>query len=398
VTGPSSRRQFLGYLGAAAAGAAASVPVTARALGQPEDAYAPSTPIHTLSPYGVHQRGIADPTQRFVTLVALDLQPDTDADALGRLMRLWTGDVVALTQGRPAPGDTAPDLVLANTDLTVTVGWGPGVFDLPRLGPARPQGLVEIPQMRHDRLEDRWSGGDLLLVVGAHDGTTVEHVVRRMVADSAPFARPRWRQNGFWNGFGEDGAPATGRNLFGQVDGSGNAAPGTEVFDETVWASEPGWFAGGTNLVVRRIRMDLDSWDTLTRSEQERAVGRRLSDGAPLSGVTEKDDLDLSATEQGRLVIAERAHARLAHPTLNDGARIFRKGANYAFDDGSGSTESGLVFQSYQADIGKQFVPMQQRLDGADMLNEWTTAIGSAEFAVLPGFSRDGWLGETLLG
>lgn len=395
---PSSRRQFLGYLGAAAAGAAASVPVTARAVAEPEETPAPSTPIHTLTPYGAHQRGVADPTQRFVVLVALDLLPEVDAEALGRLMRLWSGDVVALTQGRPAPGDTAPDLALANTDLTITVGWGPGVFDLPGLGTARPPGLAEIPPMRHDRLKGGWSGGDLLLVIGAHDGTTVEHVVRRMTADASPFARPRWRQSGFWNGFGEDGAPATGRNLFGQVDGSGNPAPGTDLFDRTVWTSEPGWFAGGTTLVVRRIRMDLDSWDTLTRSEQEHAIGRRLSDGAPVSGGGERDDLDLTATDQGRLVIARGAHARLAHPALNDGARIFRKGANYAVDDGSGATESGLVFQSYQADIGRQFVPMQRRLDEADMLNEWTTAIGSAVFAVLPGFEKEGWLGDTLLG
>lgn len=394
----SSRRQFLGYLGAAAAGAAASVPVTARAVAEPDVGSGPSVPMHTLSPYGAHQRGVADPTQRYVVLVALDLLAGMDPDALGRLMRLWTGDVEALTQGRPAPGDTAPDLAAANTDLTVTVGWGPGVFDLPGLGAARPPGLVEVPPMRHDRLEGRWSGGDLLLVVGAHDGTTVEHAVRRMVADAAPFARPRWRQSGFWNGFGADGAPATGRNLFGQVDGSANPSPGTRLFDDTVWSRDPVWFAGGTTLVVRRIRMDLDTWDTLTRAEQERAVGRRLTDGAPLTGGGEKDDLDLAATSAGRPVIAMRAHARLAHPTMNRGARIFRKGVSYTVDDGSGASESGLVFHSYQADIRRQFVPIQQRLDGSDLLNEWTTAVGSAVFAVLPGFEEGGWLGETLLG
>ncbi len=43
-----------------------------------------------------------------------------------------------------------------------------------------------------------------------------------------------------------------------------------------------------------------------------------------------------------------------------------------------------------------QFVPLQQRLDQADALNTWTTAIGSAVFAVLPGFEPGGWLGEAL--
>jgi dye decolorizing peroxidase len=311
-------------------------------------------------------------------------------------MRLWTGDVVALMAGRAAPGDTAPELAEPNAGLTVTVGWGPGVFDLPGLAGARPAGLHEIPPMRHDRLEERWSGGDLLLVVGAHDGTSVAHAVRRLVADAAPFARLRWRQSGFWNGFGKDGSPATGRNLFGQVDGSGNPVPGTRTFDETVWASEPGWFAGGTTLVVRRIRMDLDHWDTATRAEQEASVGRRLADGAPLTGGTEKDDLDLDATQDGRPVIDMRAHARLAHPTMNNGFRIFRKGLNYTHDSSDG-TESGLVFLSHQAEIARQFTPMQHRLDQADLLNEWTTAVGSAVFAVLPGFEEGGWLGETLL-
>ncbi|MFZ5849143.1 MAG: Dyp-type peroxidase [Actinomycetota bacterium] len=394
----SSRRQFLGYVGAAAAGAAASAPLTALAIGQEQPAVGgPATPMATVSPYGVHQAGITTPTQRFTELVALDLLPDTDAEALGRLMRLWTGDVVALMAGRAAPGDTAPELAVPNADLTVTVGWGPGVFGLDGLTDARPPGLHEIPPMKHDRLEERWSGGDLLLVVAAHDGTSVAHAVRRLVADAGPFARLRWRQSGFWNGFGKDGSPATGRNLFGQVDGSANPAPGTKVFDETVWAKEPGWFAGGTTLVLRRIAMDLDLWDTVTRAEQEASIGRRLADGAPLTGGEEGDDLDLTATEGGRPVIAMRAHARLSHPTMNNGFRIFRKGLNYTHDDGRGGVESGLLFLSHQADIARQFTPMQQRLDMADLLNEWTTAVGSAVFAILPGFTDGGWLGDTLL-
>ena len=64
----------------------------------------------------------------------------------------------------------------------------------------------------------------------------------------------------------------------------------------------------------------------------------------------------------------------------------------------TGRSHAGLIFCSFQADIATQFVPLQQRLDEGDALNEWTTAIGSAEFAILPGFERGGWLGERLLG
>jgi dye decolorizing peroxidase len=165
-----------------------------------------------------------------------------------------------------------------------------------------------------------------------------------------------------------------------------------------VWAEEPGWFRGGTTLVVRRIKLNLDTWDELTRSEQERAVGRKLSDGAPLTGSAEHDELDLTKRDgDGRLVIAENAHARLSHHSTNDGRRIFRKGLNYVHDIGA-ARESGLIFLSYQADVTAQFYPLLARLDAADALNEWTTTIGSATFAIPPGFTPTTWLAQGLLG
>jgi dye decolorizing peroxidase len=330
-----------------------------------------------LSPYGEHQAGIAVGAPASAELVALELT--TDRAGLGRLMRLWTSDVVALAGER----------------VTVTVGFGPRVFELTG---QRPRGLDDIPAMRHDRLEAAWSGGDLLLMIGADDAGSVVNAVRRLVADAKPFASPVWRQTGFWDSTGPNGEPVTGRNLFGQVDGTGNPAFGTPEFDDTVWSKDgPDWFRGGTTLVVRRIRMNLDSWDQLTRSEQERAVGRKLSTGAPLTGTVEHDELDLEARDaDGRLVIAQNAHARLSHHTENDGRRIFRKGLNYVHDTGA-TRESGLIFLSHQADIAGQFLPLLARLDAADALNEWTTTIGSAVFAVPPGFQPGEWLGQKLL-
>lgn len=255
--------------------------------------------------------------------------------------------------------------------------------------------------MVHDRLEERWSGGDLCVLVAGRDVTTVAHAVRRVVADARPFARLRWTQQGAWNGTAPDGSPQTGRNLFGQVDGSANPRPGTELFDRTVWVPEGRW-AGGTTLVLRRIRMDLDTWDGLTREEQERSVGRRLADGSPLTGGGESDDVDLAARdEQGRPVVALDAHVRRSHPALHGGRRIFRKGASWTREvpgPRGPRLESGLLFSSYQADLADQFVPLQRSLDELDSLNEWTTAIGSAAFAVLTGFEQGDWLGRSLLG
>src|SRR5690606_5246373 len=142
-----------------------------------------------------------------------------DVEALGRLLRVWTTDVEALAVGRGTPGDTAPWLAAGNNDLSVTVGLGPRLFERPWDLPA-PDGFGRVPAMRHDRLEEEWSGGDLAGVVAGRDGTTVGHAVRRMVADAAPFAVLRWRQAGSWQPHDPQGRPQTGRNLFGQVDGS----------------------------------------------------------------------------------------------------------------------------------------------------------------------------------
>jgi dye decolorizing peroxidase len=393
------RRGFLGYVGSAVAGTA----VGASALrGDPDPGTPEAAPQvvsgGSVSPHGRHQPGVAAPTTRVTEIVALDVRSELrrgrDVTALGRLLRVWTGDVESLAAGRGAPGDTTPWLASPVADLSVTVGLGPrlldGSWDLPV-----PPGFAPVPAMRHDRLEPAWSGGDLVLVVAGGDGTTVGHAVRRLVADARPFATLRWRQQGSWQPLGPDGRPATGRNLFGQVDGSANPRPGTPLFDRTVWIDQGPW-AGGTTLVVRRIRMDLPTWDELTRDEQERSVGRRLDDGSPLTGGTELDDVDLAATRDGRPVIAVHAHARRSSPAANGGARIFRKGANYEVSDPP-RMEAGLLFSSYQADLGGQFVPIQTTLDEADELNEWTTAIGSAEFAILPGFVAGEWLGQHLV-
>lgn len=397
------RRGFLGYLGTAAAGVAVGTGAGAwgaTALEEPAPAVPdPMTRTRglTVPAHGRHQPGVATAVPPVTELVALDLLPQVraagDPEALARLLRVWTGDVEALTAGRGAPGDTTPWLASAGSALTITVGLGRGL--LAAFGLPMPPGFATaVPAMRHDRLERRWSGGDLVLAVAGRDGTTVGHAVRRLVADARPFAATRWRQAGSWNGSDADGRPVTGRNLFGQVDGSGNPRPGTELFDRTVWVADGPW-AGGTTLVVRRIRMDLPAWDSLTRDEQERSVGRRLADGAPLTGGEELDGVDLAARSAGRFVVAGDAHVRRSHPSTNGGARIFRKGANYEAGPPS-EPEAGLLFQSYQADLAA-FVTIQRSLDELDALNEWTTAVGSAEFAVLPGFEAGDWLGRVVL-
>ncbi len=104
------------------------------------------------------------------------------------------------------------------------------------------------------------------------------------------------------------GNAVTGRNLFGQVDGTGN--PADDALAAAVF-SDDGWLTGGTQLVVRRIEMNLDTWDEATRDRQEQSVGRRLGTGAPLTGELEHDAPDFEAVADGVPVICRRrARAR----------------------------------------------------------------------------------------
>ncbi len=393
------RRGLLGYLGTAAVGAAAGGGIAAGLVTREASSdAAPTATAVTISPYGSHQPGVAQTTPAVLEVLSLRLlpaaRPARDPSALARLLRVWTTDIEALTAGRGAPGDTTPWLAQGGADLTVTVGLG----DRALHGLDLPEGYEPVPAMKHDALEQRWNGGDLIVLVAGVNGTTVAHAVRRILADARPWARLSWRQVGNWNGVTAQGKPQTGRNHFGQVDGSANPKPGSEAFDRTVWIGSGPW-RGGTTLVVRRIRMDLVTWDELTRDEQEKSIGRDLATGAPLTGGEETTDLVVDAQDrQGKRIIAADAHARRSHPDLNGGARIFRKGLNYVDGGGSGEDpETGLVFLSFQADLRSQFTRIQHSLDIADQLNEWTTATGSAEFCILPGFAEGEWLGQHLL-
>ena len=187
------------------------------------------------------------------------------------------------------------------------------------------------------------------------------------------------------------------RNLFGQVDETVNPAPDSDDFTRVVWATS-GWLANGTSMVVRRVSMNLDTWDELDRPAREQSVGRTLDTGAPLTGTREHDEPDFAAvTPIGFPVIPEFSHMRRARSDSAE-ERIFRRSYNYDDTPLPGQiSNAGLIFASFQADVARQFIPIQRRLDELDLLNQWTTPIGSAVFAIPPGCAKGGYIGETLL-
>lgn len=55
------------------------------------------------------------------------------------------------------------------------------------------------------------------------------------------------------------------------------------------------------------------------------------------------------------------------------------------------------MFVAFCADVVRQFVPIQQRLAEADLLNTWTTPIGSGVY-LLPAAPRPGrYLGQDIV-
>jgi dye decolorizing peroxidase len=396
-SGPT-RRQLL--LGGAVAGVGAAAAHGADHAQSPTTSPAGETSVplngqETVPFHGTHQAGIDTDAQANGLFVALDLLDGTDRADLVRMMRILTDDAARLTQGSPALADSEPELALSPARLTVTFGFGPR-FVARAKGDAPPS-LRPLPSFTVDRLLPELCDGDLLLQIAADDPLTVAHAARMLLKDTRSFASVRWSQQGFRRAHGTVRPGTTMRNLFGQVDGTSNPSPGTSDFDRIVWNAE-GWLAGGTSVVVRRIAMDLDKWDRLDRGGREQSVGRYLSDGAPLTGTDEFDEPDFEATTPiGFPVIPEFSHLRRAR-SENEAERIFRRAYNYdERPTGEGVSRSGLIFVSFQADVDSQFVPVQRRLDQLDLLNEWTVPIGSAVFAIPPGCSDDGFVGDTLL-
>ncbi|WP_420113452.1 Dyp-type peroxidase [Pseudactinotalea sp.] len=394
LSGSASRRQLL--LGGAAAGWGAAIALGADALtrGTPEPEAENGSVVVPF--HGKDQAGLTVRPQAWSTFLALDLRADTDADALRRMMRLLSDDAARLTRGEPALADSEPELATRPARLTVTFAFGPALVQ--RAGGQRPTWLAPLPAFSIDRLQEAWSGGDLLIEVAADDPITVAHAVRMLLKDARAFGDLRWVQRGFRRAHGSEPVGTSMRNLFGQVDGTVNPGPDSSDFGDLVRIGSAGWLTGGSSLVVRRIAMDLEGWDRLDRPGREASVGRRLDNGAPLTGSDEHDEPDFDARDAvGFPVIAEFSHMRRARSD-DASQRFYRRAFNYDDPPAPGQiSNAGLIFTCYQADPLAQFVPIQQRLADLDLLNEWTIPIGSAVFAVPPGAQEGGFVGATLL-
>lgn len=412
-----TRRRMLaaggGVLGLAAAAGAGYAVGDASGAEPP-----PSARDDILAFEGTYQAGVATPAQARLVFGSFDFLGTTAAE-LRELMRSWTDAARLLTTGQPVgtpagepalpPADTGEALSSPPSQLTLTFGLGPGLFEqggADRLGLRRrmPAGLAPIGPLPGDQLDPARSGGDLCVQACADDPQVAFHAVRNLLRIGRGMVELRWLQLGFDANTATTTGESTPRNLMGFKDGTNNIkVDDRERLDRFVWLDdgEPqAWMRGGTFLVARRIRMLIETWDHSPLSEQENVIGRRKVTGAAFGATREHDVPDLGARgADGQPVIPVDAHIRLASPRTNRGATILRRG--YAYTDGidprTGLLDAGLFFISFQRDPATQFTALQRRLGAMDALTEYIQHTGSALFAVPPGVGPGGYVGQQLL-
>lgn len=362
--------------------------------------------------FGAHQAGITTPVQDHLHFASFDMMPRADRDDLISLLQDWSYAAARMTQGLevsasgavngPAeapPDDTGEALGLPAAGLTLTFGFGPGLFeneDGDRYGLAaqRPPGLERLPAFLGDDLDPAASHGDLCIQACADDPQVAVHAIRNLSRIAFGRARLRWSQLGFGKTSRTTAGQATPRNLFGFKDGTANIlADDATALADHVWVStddEPSWMAGGSYLVARKIAMLIETWDRVRLSEQDTIIGRDKGVGAPLSGGGEFTAPDFRGTK-----IDANSHVRLAHPEQNDGIRILRRGYNYVDGNNAlGRLDAGLFFLSYQRDPA-QFISLQRRLS-TDRLNEYIRHVGSGIWAIPPGARPGSYIGAEL--
>lgn len=228
----------------------------------------------------------------------------------------------------------------------------------------------------------------------------------------------RWIQAGF---LPECPPGETPRNLLGFKDGTqypGSPHPaehadgkpiGNGTMEAAVWVGEegPSWMRGGSYLVVRRIRIALQHWDNVALDFQEQVIGRRKLSGAPLTGGGEFAPLDLDAIDKdGDPVIGDNAHVRLRAASSNGGVRILRR--SYSYNDGLAMIaerwppwrqgleyEAGLLFIAFQRDP-RSCIRIFENMAKLDLLNQFTTHIGSGIFACPRGLAIGECIGQEL--
>lgn len=396
-----SRRDFLKKASLAGAGALVGSSVVGGLLTKQVDKLADQlVGQDSLAFYGRHQAGIVSPSQKNIYLVVLDLATE-DQETIRQVFKDWTAYADKLISGQLVEEDgTNPHLPPKDTGETVglnpyrlTLTFGISRSFLTKLGFNKkiPAVFKDFPPFPGEQLEERYTGGDLVIQACANDEQVAFHAVRNLIRKARGAVTMKWSQSGFTAiGDGKE----TPRNLFGFKDGTANATKLSQQ-QAIIWYDGKDWLENGTFMAIRKIRMHLETWDRTSLKEQEATFGRHKVTGAPLGETDEFAEVDIEKKDsQGEHVIPVDSHVHLAKKSKME---MFRRSYNYSdgINETTGQFESGLLFISFQKDPD-QFIKMQTMMGAMDKLNEYITHIGSGLFACFGGIREGGYIGQDL--
>ncbi|WP_297008726.1 iron uptake transporter deferrochelatase/peroxidase subunit [uncultured Corynebacterium sp.] len=428
--GSVSRRGFLTGLGLTGLGAAAAGTVGAGALA----ACSSGDGDTQIVPFrGEHQAGVTTAQQEHLHIVAFSVLTG-DRGELREMLSTWTAMAERMTQGKQTtdggaltdvdadanedpdntlnlvPDDTGEALDLSSGNLTVTVGFGPSLFDK-RFGLAdrRPKELESLPKFPGDQLQDALCDGDIVIQACADDPQVAVHAVRNLTRAGTGVVEVKWSQLGYGAASKTTKEEDTPRNLFGFKDGTRNiTADETDDVAKMVWVSDDradsagpdNWMAGGSYMCVRRIRMLLEVWDRQILDDQQHTFARYKGSGAPIGTKHENDDVPFDLyLGTGGPAIPTDSHVFLAHPDQNDGQRMLRRAYNFIEGtDSMGHLSAGLFFIAYVAAPSENFTPIQMKLAHSDKMNEYVRYESKAIFACPPGLADGQDWGTALFG
>jgi len=300
MTGGFTRRGFLAGALSTVAAAGAGAALAGCDGAQPAEAQQLAVPFR-----GAHQAGIATPAQDRLAFAAFDVTTSKPNELVSLLQR-WTDAAERMTRGeaigavdgtdQQVPVDTGEATDLPAANLTITIGFGPSLFDA-RFGLARhrPAALAPLPVFAHDVIDPARSNGDICIQACADDPQVAFHAVRNLNRLGFGVVSMRWFQLGFGRTSSTSSAQQTPRNLLGFKDGTRNVvSEDSAAMDSHIWVGDSAdqeWLKGGSYLVTRRIRMTVESWDRDRIGDQEAVIGRTKVSGAPLTGITNMTSL-----------------------------------------------------------------------------------------------------------
>ena len=387
------RREFLKKAGIGGAGLALGVSgASAFFANKAQEEKKISDGGEEISFYGEHQAGITTPMQKNIYFVVLDLH-STDKEEVIQMFKDWTDYSSKLVDGELVkkdgsnallpPSDTGETVGLNPYRLTLTFGVSADFLKKMGLEKKRPKEFRDLPPFPKEQLQEKYTGGDIVIQACADDEQVAFHAVRNLVRKARNTVTMKWSQSGF-AAIGD--RMSTPRNLFGFKDGTANVTKEKD-FDQVIWTDSDDWMKGGTYMAVRRIQMFLETWDRTNLQEQENTFGRYKESGAPFGKKDEFDEVDLD-------LLPVDSHVRLAKEVNKP---IYRR--SYSYSDGivdkTGQFDTGLLFLAFQKNPDS-FVKVQTNLGAQDKMNEYVTHIGSGLFACFAGVKKGEYLGQKL--